>query len=57
MLTARGERQDKLLALESGADDYMTKPFSPREMIARVQAVLLKSATTSGAEIPPGSGV
>ncbi len=40
MVTARSAEQDKILALESGADDYMTKPFSPREMIARVHAVL-----------------
>ncbi len=40
MLTARAAEQDAVLALESGADDYMTKPFSPREMIARVHAVL-----------------
>lgn len=40
MLTARSAEQDKVLALESGADDYITKPFSPREMIARIYAVL-----------------
>lgn len=40
MLTARSAEQDKILALESGADDYMTKPFSPREMLARVHALL-----------------
>jgi two-component system phosphate regulon response regulator PhoB len=44
MLTARGEQQDKSLAFEYGADDYMTKPFSPKEMIIRVQAVLRKSS-------------
>lgn len=40
MLTARGEERDKVAGLESGADDYITKPFSPRELMARIQAVL-----------------
>ncbi len=40
MLTARGEEQDRVRGLETGADDYVTKPFSPRELIARVNAVL-----------------
>jgi len=40
MLTARGEEADKLIGLELGADDYMTKPFSPKELVARVRAVL-----------------
>ena len=40
MLTARGEERDKVAGLESGADDYITKPFSPRELMARIRAVL-----------------
>ena len=40
MLSARGEEYDKLAGLESGADDYVVKPFSPRELVARVRAVL-----------------
>jgi two-component system phosphate regulon response regulator PhoB len=44
MLTARGEERDKILGLESGADDYITKPFSPRELMARIRAVLRRHA-------------
>ncbi|MEK7736795.1 MAG: response regulator, partial [Pseudomonadota bacterium] len=39
MLTARGDEHDKVLGLEVGADDYVTKPFSPRELLARIKAV------------------
>ena len=50
MLTARDDELDKLLGLELGADDYLTKPFSPRELVARVRAVLRR------ADRPPGAG-
>ena len=43
MLTARVDETDKLIGLELGADDYMTKPFSPRELVARVRAVLRRT--------------
>jgi len=43
MLTARGEESDRLLGFEAGADDYVTKPFSPRELTARIKAVLRRS--------------
>lgn len=44
MLTARTEERDKITGLESGADDYITKPFSPRELMARIRAVLRRRA-------------
>jgi two-component system phosphate regulon response regulator PhoB len=44
MLTARGEDDDKVRGFECGADDYVTKPFSPRELVARIQALLRRSA-------------
>lgn len=61
MLTARTEERDKVMGLESGADDYMTKPFSPRELMARIRAVLRRrmpeiseeSVSTAGLELSP----
>jgi len=50
MLTARGEEGDKLRGLDSGADDYVTKPFSPSELIARIRAALRRSRPTSNGE-------
>ncbi|WP_096269660.1 response regulator transcription factor [Paucisalibacillus globulus] len=46
MLTARDEEFDKVLGLEIGADDYLTKPFSPKEVIARIKAILRRTNTT-----------
>jgi two-component system phosphate regulon response regulator PhoB/two-component system alkaline phosphatase synthesis response regulator PhoP len=51
MLTAKGSETDRVVGLELGADDYMVKPFSPRELVARVKAVLRRSATQKG-EVP-----
>lgn len=50
MLTARGEEEEKIRGLEAGVDDYMTKPFSPRELIARIKAVLRRSQSHAGQE-------
>ena len=50
MLTARGEEADKIRGLNSGADDYMTKPFSPTELIARVRAVMRRTKPEASAE-------
>jgi len=44
MLTARADEEDRLAGLDLGADDYVTKPFSPRELAARIRAVLRSSA-------------
>ncbi|PPC91834.1 MAG: phosphate regulon transcriptional regulatory protein PhoB [Methylobacter sp.] len=48
LLTARGEEEDKVKGLEIGADDYMVKPFSPKELIARIRAVLRRSGKITG---------
>ena len=47
MLTARGEDNDRILGLELGADDYLAKPFNPKELVARIHAVLRRTAKTT----------
>ena len=54
MLTARAEEVDKVSGLEGGADDYVTKPFSPRELIARIHAVLRRAGTPSDEVLSAG---
>jgi len=51
MLTARGEEEDKVRGLEVGADDYITKPFSPKELMARLKAVMRRVSPTSVEEV------
>jgi two-component system phosphate regulon response regulator PhoB len=57
MLTARGEERDKVAGLESGADDYVTKPFSPRELMARIQAVLRRGRPQASEDVVESGGL
>jgi len=50
MLTARGDESDRVVGLELGADDYVTKPFSPRELVARIKALLRRTTDSGGGE-------
>jgi len=56
MLTARTEEIDKLIGLSVGADDYLTKPFSPRELLARIHAMLRRPRASTAGEPPSGEG-
>ncbi|MES2194047.1 MAG: response regulator [Pseudomonadota bacterium] len=55
MLTARGEDVDRIVGLEMGADDYLAKPFNPRELLARINAVLRRQAAAQTASTTPGA--
>lgn len=57
MLTARAEEQDKINGLEGGADDYITKPFSPRELLARINAVLRRTASAAPGDVVVAGGM
>ncbi len=57
MLTARAEEDDKVRGLETGADDYVTKPFSPRELAARIKAVLRRSAPEGNDDLLRANGL
>ena len=57
MLTARGGESDRIAGLESGADDYVTKPFSPRELVARIRAVLRRRAPQHAGDVIEAAGV
>jgi two-component system phosphate regulon response regulator PhoB len=57
MLTARGEEGDRILGLDAGADDYVVKPYSPREMVARVKALLRRSQVRNEDEVLEHAGI
>ncbi len=57
MLTARGELTDRVLGLELGADDYLSKPFEPRELVARIQSVIRRSANRSNHQVLVSDGL
>src|SRR5271156_6162713 len=54
LLTARGEDVDRIVGLEIGADDYLPKPFNPRELVARIRAILRRTRSDKSAPSPPG---
>src|SRR5437588_12021879 len=56
MLTARGDEDDRIQGLDSGADDYLVKPFSPRELVSRVRAILRRVDSNDKREGQPGEG-
>jgi two-component system phosphate regulon response regulator PhoB len=57
MLSAKGEEEDRIRGLDSGADDYISKPFSPRELVARIRAVLRRTRPTDGEETMEAAGL
>ena len=57
MLTARAEEENKIKGLDTGADDYMTKPFSPRELVARIKAVMRRGAPVADTEVLKADGL
>jgi OmpR family response regulator RpaB len=57
MLTARGEVADRVLGLELGADDYLSKPFEPRELVARIQSVIRRSTNRKNPEVLASDGL
>ena len=57
MLTAKGEDVDRIVGLEMGADDYLPKPFNPRELVARIHAVLRRHALRPAPGVPAETGV
>src|SRR5919201_1436323 len=56
LLTAKGDEHDRVIGLRLGADDYVVKPFSPAELVARVDAVLRRVETSAADEAPPAIG-